>query len=86
MWRVKGCEAAPPSTQTVTHTRRERETNKGTHAVCESVRGVTARGSATKVSGGKSAQTSAPERDGAPDRDGAPGRWSTRQMEHQAEE
>ena len=39
MWRVKGCEAAPPSTQTVTHTRRERETNKSTHAVCESVRG-----------------------------------------------
>ena len=36
-------ERHPPSTQTVAHTRRERErereTNKSTHVVCESVRG-----------------------------------------------
>jgi hypothetical protein len=30
-------ERHPPSTQTVTHTRRERETNKSTHSMCVGV-------------------------------------------------
>ena len=33
-------ERHPPSTQTVTHTRKERETNKNTHAVCVGVSGA----------------------------------------------
>ena len=39
MWRVKGRSSTTEHADSDTHTQRERETNKSTHAVCESVRG-----------------------------------------------